>query len=330
MRARPIALLLLVTLAALPGWAAAQDGPEATMLARINQLRADAGLTPLARDSRLDSAARAHTGDMASRAELFHVSASGETPIDRAHAAGIESADIAENVAMHHTLEQAQASLEASSAHLANMVSARSTHVGLSAITVSGGVYITQLFARLDVPAVAAAPPPSSSDSVVALDVPVAPAVPDTITPGTGGAAAVAPQVTDTPAPAAAPEATGGAVVLPPDPSGVVRVPAPAPGVSGYWICAVDRRSSRWYYYPVRPGATGPLTADLSVSGPPPGYGDGPCTASATAGATTSVPPGSSTYGSRPPPAAAPPPSGGRTMITPWGTVRVETRPRRR
>jgi hypothetical protein len=71
---------------------------------------------------------------------------------------------------------------------------------------------------------------------------------------------------------------------------------------------------------------TGALSADLSVSGPPPGYAADSC-GGATGGARAAVPPGSSTYGTRP---TAPAGSTGRDIITPWGTVRVETRPRRR
>lgn len=319
MRARTTTgLLVVLTLLALPALAAAQDGPEAAMLARINQLRSEAGLPQLVRDQRLDGAARAHTLDMATRGELFHVSETTGTPIDRAHAAGVDSSDIAENVAMHSTIDSAQASLEASEAHLANMLSPRSTHIGLSAVSASGGVYVTQLYAHLDVPASAPA-----SDSVIAMDVPV----PTTPTEAAPAPPAETPAAPSEPVQTTPPPPTGdGAIVIPPDPSGVVRVPPPAPGVAGYWICAAGRTGSRWYYYPVRPGVTGALSADLSVSGPPPGYAADSC-GGATAGARAAVPPGSSTYGSSP---TAPAATGGRAIITPWGTVRVETRPRRR
>jgi len=275
------------------------------MLERINAIRAEQGLTPLLRDARLDTAARVHTEEMATRGELMHVSSTTGTPIDRAHTAGIDATDIAENVAMHHTVEEAQASLEGSAAHLTNMLGARATHVGLAAISSSSGIYVTQIFGHLDgpAPAPAVAPPtsapptsplptsaPADSGSVIAVDVPVAPAAPVEA--------------------ARVPVAGGGtAIVVPPDPSGVVRVPAPAPGVTGYWICAADSRGGRWYYYPVRPGVSGPVTPDLSVTGSPPGYGT-TCTSSASA----------------PPP--APGPSTGRVLITPWGSVRVETRRR--
>lgn len=302
-----IAVTLLSLLLGLgTSTASAQGGPEATMLEAINALRAEQGLPALIRDPRLDVAARVHTEDMASRGELMHVSSTTGTPIDRAHAAGItEATDIAENVAMHVTVEQAQDSLEASPAHLTNMLGVRATHVGLAAISAGSGIYVTQLFAHMDVPApaepVAAAPVAPSEGSVLAMDVPVAPAAP----------VAPAPPAAEPPQPVAV---GGTAIVVPPDPSGVVRVPPPAPGVTGYWICAADARGGRWYYYPVRPGYSGTLTPDLSVTGSPPGYGT-TCTASA---------PGSRTYGSTPPPATAP--GASRLLITPWGSVRVETR----
>jgi uncharacterized protein YkwD len=297
----PSGVLLLLTLLAAPSLAAAQGSPEAALLARINELRAGAGLSPLLEDPRLDAAAASHTVEMAARGELFHVSETSGTPIDRARAAGIESTDLAENVAMHGTLEDAQASLEASEAHLANMLGPRATHVGLSVVAAGGGVYVTQLFAHLDA---GSAPVPSEP-------APSAPAAaPLAAPPAASSAGAALP---------------GGAVVVPPDPSGVVRVPAPAPGVTGYWVCAASRTGSRWYYYPVRPGMTGALAADLSVSGPPPGYAPESCGGTGTsAGARAAVPPGSRSYGTSP----RGPDGASRTIITPWGTLRVETRPR--
>lgn len=302
----PSGVLLLLTLLAAPSLAAAQGSPEAALLARINELRTGAGLTPLLEDARLDAAAASHTVEMAGRGELFHVSETSGTPIDRARAAGVESTDLAENVAMHGTLEDAQASLEASEAHLANMLGPRATHIGLSVVAASGGVYVTQLFARLD-----AGSAPAEATPSLPMAAPPA-SVPPTAAAGPGVGVP----------PAALP---GGAVVVPPDPSGVVRVPAPAPGVTGYWVCAASRTGSRWYYYPVRPGMTGALAADLSVSGPPPGYAPESCGGTGTsAGARAAVPPGSRSYGSTP----RGPDGASRTIITPWGTVRVETRPR--
>jgi hypothetical protein len=313
---RTVAASLLVAVSLLFGLgisatAGAQaSGPEATMLVAINALRAEQGLPALIRDPRLDAAARVHTEEMASRGELMHVSSTTGTPIDRAHAAGIaEATDIAENVAMHVTVEQAQDSLEASPPHLTNMLGLRATHVGLAALSAGSGIYVTQVFAHLDVPApaepAAAAP---AEGSVLAMDVPVAPApvAPVAPAPPSEPPAAEPPQTVAT--------AGGTAMVVPPDPSGVVRVPAPAPGVTGYWICAADARGGRWYYYPVRPGYSGTLSPDLSVTGSPPGYGT-TCTATA---------PGARTYGSTPPPASAP--GSSRLLITPWGSVRVETR----
>lgn len=114
--------------------------------------------------------------------------------------------------------------------------------------------------------------------------------------------------------------------MVPPSPSGVVTVPSPAPGVTGYWICA----NRRWYYYPVPAGASGGtrLTADMSVSGPPPGRSAEECS-NAMAGVAGAAP-GSATSAPPPPPPGAPPPRGrgpiviepGR-IITPWGTIRT-------
>ncbi len=300
-----LTFLSVLLLTSLGGVAEAQGtSPESSMLERINVLRTQQGLSPLVRDPRLDAAARVHTEEMAMRGELMHVSETTGTPIDRARAAGIEASDIAENVAMHHTIEEAQASLEGSAAHLTNMLGARATHVGLAAISAGSGIYVTQIFGHIDAPPAppVAAAPPTEGGSVIAVDAPV---------PTAPAPAEPAPPVAAPVEAARVPVAGGGtAIVVPPDPSGVVRVPPPAPGVSGYWICAADARGGRWYYYPVRPGVSGPVSPDLSVTGSPPGYGP-TC--------TTSV-------GAAPPPAAAP--STGRVLITPWGSVRVETRRR--
>ena len=55
------------------------DG-ETEMLARINMMRAAEELPPLARDSGLDDAARAHSRDMAEHQELTHVSEANGKP----------------------------------------------------------------------------------------------------------------------------------------------------------------------------------------------------------------------------------------------------------
>ena len=67
--------------------------------------------------------------------QLMHVSETTGTPTNRVHEAGVPiDKAIAENIAMHHDTAQAEATLEASAPHLANILNPRFTHVGLASI----------------------------------------------------------------------------------------------------------------------------------------------------------------------------------------------------
>lgn len=307
MRSFLVAPLLLLALAAP---AAAQSSTD-EIFERLNEVRAANGLPALARDAELDTAAAAHTAEMATLSSLFHVSETSGSPLDRAHAAGVDSDDIAENVAMHDSALDAQASLEGSPSHFANMLGPSFTHVGIGVVRTASGTYLTELFAHLDV-----ATPPVAAAPVAPIAPPSSGVAPPVSSPGSGG---VVPPVT---APAtSAPAASTGAIVVPPSPTGVVTVPSPAPGVTGYWVCA----NQRWYYYPVTAGASGGtrLSADMSVTGPPPGHSADECMLGAPG-----MPRG---HAPAPAPPPGPPPSGGGSIIrvepgriiTPWGTIRT-------
>lgn len=300
--------LVLCSVSASPAFAQDDASGEVAMLARINELRAAQGLSPLVRDGQLDQAARAHSHEMADQQQLTHVSTTSGTPADRVHATGLSIDEIAENVAMHSDTAQAEATLEASPPHLANMLNPRFTSVGLAAILHADGTYVTQVFGRIEAgaPSVATVapslPPPSTS-------------APSTAT------VTVAPPMTATPS------ATGAAVVVPPSSSGVVTVPPARPGVAGYWVCG----SGRWWYYPIPAGASSgtQLQPDTSVGGPPPGYGAA-CGGGAYAVAPRPyTPPQTTTVLTPPPPRMSTPvivePG---LVIGPWGGgVRVEVAP---
>jgi uncharacterized protein YkwD len=129
-----IRTLLTLCLTVGPVVAAAQDAfdgaAEQALLDRINEIRQQAGSGALTRDARLDAAARQHSAEMAAVGQLMHVSPHTGTPIDRVHAAGLETDEVAENVAMHADATSAQQALEASDAHLANMLNPRFTAHG--------------------------------------------------------------------------------------------------------------------------------------------------------------------------------------------------------
>ncbi len=285
---------------------------EDAMLARINELRAAQGAGPLARDGRLDAAARAHSHDMADHQQLMHVSESSGTPTDRVHAAGLAIDEIAENVAMHSDTSQAEATLEASPPHLANMLNPRFTHVGLAAILHGDGTYVTQVFGRIE-----AGTPTVTAPSTATTVAPTLPP-PSTTAPSTA-------TVTVTPPPTATPSATGQAIVVPPSSSGVVTVPPARPGVAGYWVCG----SGRWWYYPIPAGASSgtQLQPDMAISGPPPGYASTSCGGGAYAVAPRPSAP-TTTIVTPPPRMGAPVIVQPGLVIGPWGGgVRVEVAP---
>jgi hypothetical protein len=172
---RKLSLVVLVGLASIPALAAAQEGDaagEAAMLVRMNVLREDAGLTLLVRSAELDLAARAHSSDMAQRNVIEHVSPVSGTPADRVERAGVSATTVAENVAMHRDTAHALEALLASDGHRANIMAPDVTHVGLASVQTPSGVYVTQVFARIEAqpepePAVVAeAPAPQAEEPV--------------------------------------------------------------------------------------------------------------------------------------------------------------------
>ncbi len=294
---------------------------EDAVLSRINELRAQAGAGPLVRDGQLDVAARQHSVEMADADQLMHVSPHTGTPIDRVHAAGHDTGEIAENVAMHTTSASAQQALEGSDAHLANMLNPRFTHVGLASVRDERGFYLTQVFARIEVapapePAPAdiepVPPPPSPALQVPVAEAPVVAgpvvaAAPDPSTLAPAGPTVSGPTVSGptVSGPTVSGPTVSGPTVSGPDTSGPIGAPGQvltvrtAQGATvGYWVCG----SARWWYYPLPASTTSgqQLVADLSVTGSPPGYGacaPGPTARAHAAGPTPGAAYGAPAYG---------------------------------
>ena len=254
------------------------------MLDAINGRRSAAGLPALQREEHLERAAWRHTLEMAEHDVLEHVSEGSGTPADRVHAEGLSIADIGENVSMHHATSDAQTSLEASPPHLANMTSARFTHVGLAAVRDGDMVYVTQVFGRLEPAEPTATAPETTAPPIAALPL-------ETAVPASTGPLVLPPSSGPAPAaPLASAASASPMVVLPPSaptapvastPATTVMVPAPgAMAVAGYWVCAQER----WWYYPMPAGARAgqQLQPDLSVRGAPPGQTEGRCVAGAS------------------------------------------------
>ena len=114
----------------------AQSSDEAQVLAIVNQERASAGLSALAWDSCLATAARVHNQDMINNGFFAHTSASnGSSPSQRASAAGNPSTGIGENIAAGQTSPSSVMSAwMSSSGHRANILSTSYTHIGISRV----------------------------------------------------------------------------------------------------------------------------------------------------------------------------------------------------
>ena len=233
---------------------------ERAVLERINELRAQHGLAPLTRDARLDSAALTHSAEMSSLARLQHVSSTTGSPLDRTQAVGVASQEIAENVARGPATAAAQATLEASAPHLANILNPTFTHIGIASVAHTPGFYMTEVFARLDTPPEPVAEPVAEPAMIAGLPA------------STLDGAQFQPIVPTQTAPTftAPPDAAIPAAPLPEgQPNQSLRVEEN--GAVAYWICS----DGRWWFYPVPQGAAGgqQLAPDLTRAGSPPGYG---------------------------------------------------------
>jgi len=118
---------------------------------RVNRIRREHGLAPLAADERLAAVARRHSEDMARRGYLDHVDPEGRRPADRIEAAGIDYRLVGENVVRTRGAddfgEAAVRSWMESTGHRANVLHAAYTHTGVgAALTADGTVYVTQLY----------------------------------------------------------------------------------------------------------------------------------------------------------------------------------------
>lgn len=117
------------------------------MLAQVNEPRTRAGCAPLHWDDRLATAAAGHSADMANRNYFDHVSPDGQTPWDRAHAAGYPSPG-GENIAAgNSTYDATMTQWMQSPGHRANILNCKFTAVGVG--EAEGGslrYYWTQMF----------------------------------------------------------------------------------------------------------------------------------------------------------------------------------------
>lgn len=126
------------------GWA---DGKDDDRVARmLLAARAEKGLSPLARDPRLDAIAHAHSVAMAGKNVLAHDVGDG-TPLDRVHAEGLDPRETGENVALAATPALAHRALWESPSHRANILGRHFDHLGVGvARDAQGNLWVTELF----------------------------------------------------------------------------------------------------------------------------------------------------------------------------------------
>jgi uncharacterized protein YkwD len=133
--------MIAVLVAALLGFAlmSCTSGEASSNASAINTVRAAAGLPELVRSPELDAKAEAQADRMAKRGGIYH---------SKNLTSGVTGgwSGIAENVAMAGSVEQAQAALEASPGHYANMTNPSYNQVGIGAVTRNGVVYLVQVF----------------------------------------------------------------------------------------------------------------------------------------------------------------------------------------
>lgn len=113
---------------------AAVDVGVQAALARINELRRQAGVAPLVLSSQLTAAAQGHADDMAAKRYFSHTSKDGRSPGQRITATGYRYSTYGENIAWGYADWTATiAAWMRSSGHRANILNARFKHIGLGA-----------------------------------------------------------------------------------------------------------------------------------------------------------------------------------------------------
>jgi uncharacterized protein YkwD len=116
---------------------------EASILTLINNHRAQNGLPALTRAGQLDTAARNHSQDMATRGFFSHNNPDGKTPRDRIVATGYSCTSwTGENIAAgYSSAEAAFNGWKNSSGHNANMLRPEFDTIGIGVYYLAGSSY---------------------------------------------------------------------------------------------------------------------------------------------------------------------------------------------
>ncbi len=125
-----------------------ESAMEQEVLALVNEVRAENGLSALTWAEDIAEIARAHSADMINRSFFSHTNPDGESPFDRLKSNGISYNAAAENIAYgQRTAEAVMESWMNSSGHRANILNKNVKEIGIGAVKNSQGtVYWTQMF----------------------------------------------------------------------------------------------------------------------------------------------------------------------------------------
>lgn len=143
-------LLSLLGLGTLAGGLASLAAQKSTDARRKKK----GGLPPLSRQSQLDSAAVAHSQDMATRCFFDHINPDGADPGDRIAATGYQASAWAENIykgsgSLGSAVEAFNAWETSTKGHRENMLSTAVTQIGIGAALDSDGFVIwTNVFGK--------------------------------------------------------------------------------------------------------------------------------------------------------------------------------------
>jgi uncharacterized protein YkwD len=123
---------------------------EARLLALLNRDRAAAGLPPLALDTRLAEAARAHSRDMADHDFVAHISPTTGSAVERVGRVGLAPDLLLVNVGRAYSAEDAESGFMASPGHRGNILDRRARFIGIGVAVgreLAGSVplFVTQL-----------------------------------------------------------------------------------------------------------------------------------------------------------------------------------------
>ncbi|WP_380171153.1 CAP domain-containing protein [Kineococcus sp. DHX-1] len=117
------------------------------VLDRTNAARAAVGCAPLVLDPALETAAEAHSAEMAATGTMTHTGADGSSPRTRLAAVGAFPVRTAENVAYGYDADGVVDAWLASPGHRANLLDCRLASVGIAEAPGAAGTYWTQVFA---------------------------------------------------------------------------------------------------------------------------------------------------------------------------------------